>query len=216
MNQNEIINKYNNLVYKLVNQYRHLADVDDLYQSGMLGLLQAYEKYDATLGFNFMTYAFNFIKGEMCKVIKKNQANLLSTDMYKLKLKLDQVTEMLTNKLGRVPTMQELSVATEIDEVKIADIMGANQALLSLDMTYEDTGSISEVIGDAKANINLDNIDLYEAIKQLSEEEQIIVYKKYFEGFTQSEIAHVLGVNQVSISRKETKIMQRMRTSLSN
>lgn len=216
MNKADIISKYNNLVYKLVNQYQHLADRDDLYQSGILGLLQAYEKYDASLGFNFMTYAYNFVKGEMCKVIKKNQTNLLTVDMYKLKSKLNQVNDILTSKFGRTPTVEELAAATEIDQVKIATIMGANKPLLSLDTNYNDSGTISEVIEDKTANINLDNIDLYEAIKKLSSEEQIIIYKKYFEGFTQSEIANILGVNQVSVSRKETKIMQRMRTSLCN
>lgn len=216
MDKKGVINKYNNLVYKMVHQYRHLADADDLYQSGMLGLLKATEKFDASRGFDFMTYAYNFIKGEMCKTIQKCQHNLLTGDYYKLKTKLDQVTNLLTHKLGRTPSVQEIALATDIDEVKIADIIGANQNLLSLDMPYQDIGPISEVISDMQANINPDNIDLYNAIHKLNMDDQLIIYQKYFEGRTQTEIASMLGINQVAVSRRENKIMQRMRTSLIN
>ena len=96
------------MIYKLANSFSYNSR-EDLYQVGILGLINAQRKYDSSLGIKFSTYAYPFILGEMKKYIRENNGIKISRDIIYLSKRLDRLIEILKNKTHSNPTTSELA-----------------------------------------------------------------------------------------------------------
>ena len=121
----------------------------------------------------------------------------------------------MTQKLGRNPTTLELSLFLDIDEDKINEALIATQDVQSLDYSYDDENSndLYNLISD-KDTIKLELIDLKEELKRLNPEEKQLIKERYYEDLTQTEISKKTGISQVQISRKESKILEKLKKRL--
>ena len=207
--------EYENLVYSIVHKYGHKYDDEDLYQVGMLGLIQAKNNFNEEMDVKFSTYAYYYILGEITKYIRESKSLKLSKDIIKLNKSINKATDIMTQKLGRNPTTLELSLFLDIDEDKINEALIATQDVQSLDYSYDDENSndLYNLISD-KDTIKLELIDLKEELKRLNPEEKQLIKERYYEDLTQTEISKKTGISQVQISRKESKILEKLKKRL--
>lgn len=215
MNMTDQIIENENLVYSIINKCGGYYDVDDLYQVGMIGLINASKNYKEEAGVKFSTYAYTYVLGEVTKYMRENRDIKVSRDVIKLKQSISKARDYLRQKLQREPSDLELSLILEIDEEKIAEIESVCADVKSLDYSYSDEDmNLYQSIKVEDKEINPNILDLRESIKNLNDEERKLIYSRYYCDLTQSETSREMGMSQVQVSRKETKILQKLKTKL--
>lgn len=205
--------EYEKLIYKMISKYKNF-DQEDLYQVAMLGLMNAKRNYKPDENTKFSTYAYYYILGEINTYIKASNPVKISQDLLRLKGSLIHAKETMTQRLRREPTIEELSVFLEVPMDKIEEAMIATSAVESLDYTYDDENDLYNSFGQQETQMTEDFLDLKNAVQNLPKEEQALIVARYYEGLTQQETSETLGMSQVQVSRKETKILQKLKTSL--
>lgn len=211
----EEVLKYEGLVRSITNKYNFRSDYDDLYQAGMMGLLKAIKKYDKTRESSFVDYAYLYIKGEVLKVINNNYQVHISPEVYRLSKEINETKNSLIQRLGREPTTLELSFVLGESEEKIISVINAVQQTYSLDNTYldEDYNLYNKIMLIEKG-YDVGVLDLKDAIASLDESEKELITSRYYQDMTQKEIADSLGISQVQVSRKENKILEKLKTKV--
>lgn len=206
--------EYENLVRKIISKYNYYGDYEDLYQVGMMGLMKALKNYKYE-GAKFSTYAYQYIIGEVTTFIRENNSVKISKDIIRLSKVIDKCREVLYQKLGRTPTDLEVSLMTEISEEKIAEIKEVMQQVESLDYVNEENSeNVYNSISVDDHNLDSSYLDLKNELNNLEQEERDLIYKRYYEGYTQSELSKSLGMSQVQISRKESKVLEKLKVKL--
>lgn len=207
--------EYEGLVYSVVNKYGRGCDKEDLYQVGMIGLVNAFNNFDEKFNIKFSSYAYYYVLGEVTKYIRENRSVKVSKDVIKLHSSIEKTKSIMEQRLGREPTITEVSLFLEIDEEKIREVEEAMSEIKSLDFVYDEDGcEMYSSIGVVDKETSADILDLKEELMNLSEEERNIILARYFEEMTQSEASKELGISQVQVSRKEGKILEKLRCRL--
>lgn len=196
---------YEGLIYSVINKYPSRFDHDDLFQAGMLGLVDAYKHFDPSVSVKFSTYAYYYIVGEVNKYIRESCSLKISKDLINLKKKILQVTDIMTQKLGRVPSSLELSLYLDVPLEDVDSAIIATDEITSIDDKYDSLKYFD--------NINADLLDLHDSIDKLSDDERNLIIARYYDGMTQNEASKILGISQVQVSRNEAKILKKLRTS---
>lgn len=210
----KIIEIHENLIYKLTNQF-HEVPKEDLYQAGVIGLIKAYNNYIPNNQTKFTTYAYKYIYGEMYETANKSHAIKLNKNILKLYKKIEQAKNHLTQVLGHLPSLPEISNFLNVDEQTILGIYENTQNIMSLDSDNQEEYSLYEKIPSKDYHTDT-LLDINESIKRLSKEEQQIIKYRYYNDLTQSETAKALGITQVKVSRSEKKCLTKMYNYLSN
>jgi RNA polymerase sigma-F factor len=210
----ELLN-YEGLVYGIIQRYTKYFEKDDLYQVGMIGLINAYHNFDSTQGTKFSTYAYYYVLGEVRKYVREAGLVKVSSDLVKLNQCIEKTSEQMSQRLGREPTTTELSLFLEIDEEKIEEARVAALDVKSLDYSVDEAlpefyNSVASYDKETSPEI----LDLRRELSRLSDEEKNLIVARYFEDMTQSETSRELGISQVQVSRKEGKILEKLRVAL--
>jgi len=216
-NLQEVINNNSGLIYKVINKYHGYFDIDDLYQVGCIGLINAYNNYKNDHNTKFSSYAYLYILGEISKFVKENRTIKISKEYYKLYKNIVLAKEALTQKLMYEPSTYELSLFLEIDENIINDCISTVGYVDSLDRIISEDGkalSMYDMISFSKKDEFVDNLSLMEEISKLNNEEYNILNNRYFLNRTQSETAAIMGISQVQVSRNEQKILKKLRQNI--
>ena len=206
--------EYENLVFSIIGKSGSYVDKDDLYQVGMIGLIDAYKHFDSGVGVKFSSYAYYYILGEVTKFVRENRSVRVSKDIIKLNGSIERCKDALRQKLGREPTDMEVSLFLEIDEEKIGEVRSCMQEVQSLDFQYDEDVSLYNSISSFDNGTSASVLDLRSAISKLSEEEKALIEARYYQEMTQSEASKKLGMSQVQVSRKEGKILEKLRCAL--
>ncbi len=203
------------IIYDIMNKYSFYNSKEDLYQVGVIGIIKANKSYKEEYNTKFSTYAYLFVKGEILEYIRKDRNIKLSPDTLKIYKKYIQINELLTQKLSREPSLDEISLYINIDKKTLQDIINASEYELSLDkeINNDNINSFYEVIEDKKENVELKAEINYEIEKLSSIEKELINYR-YLKDYTQSETAKLLNINQVQVSRYENKVLSKIRENM--
>jgi RNA polymerase sigma-B factor len=180
-------------------------------------LIGAVDRFDPSRGVRFTTFASATIVGELKRHLRdKAWAVRVPRSMQELALRINRSIPLLTQELGRAPTVRELSSRLETSTEDIVAAMDAAQAFSasSLDAPIGEGGATShDVIGDD--DVALDRLDEWAsvapAVKDLPERERRVLYLRFFEGMTQSQIAEVIGVSQMHVSRILAQVLAKLR-----
>ena len=183
--------------------FKNYPNKEDLFQVGCIGLINAYNNYNSNTNVKFSTYAYSYILGEMKKLVREDKGIKVSRNISKLYLQIDKTYSYLSQKLMRAPTLQEIAHFLEIDEVLLSEALNSTNAILDIDEVQ---------INDL--NDNYDSIYLKEELNKLSNDELDIITKRYMGDMTQSEVAKSLGITQVQVSRKEHKVLEKLKKQL--
>ena len=212
--QEEALN-YVGLVRSITSKYSFRSDYDDLFQAGMLGLQTALQKYDSIKETNFADYAYLWIKGEVLKAVNNDYQVHIPNDVYKLSKDIKETREYLSQNLGREPTNSEIAYFLEIDEEKIISVMNAITVPYSLDNNYlDDDYNLYNKIALIEKGYDVGVLDLKEAIMGLEESERALITSRYYQDMTQKETAESLGLSQVQVSRKESRILEKLKSKV--
>lgn len=207
--------KYVGLVRSITSKYSFRSDYDDLFQAGMLGLQTALQKYDSIKETDFTDYAYLWIKGEVLKAVNNDYQVHIPSDIYKLSKDIKETREYLSQNLGREPTTSEIAYFLGLSEEKVVSVMNAIKSPYSLDNNYlDDDYNLYNKIALIEKGYDVGVLDLKEAIMGLEESERVLITSRYYQDMTQKETAESLGLSQVQVSRKENRILEKLKSKV--
>ncbi len=185
------------------------AEADDLYQLGCLGFLKAVTGFDLEYGTQFSTYAVPKIAGEIRRFLRDDGAVKVSRTVKEHALTIRTARNNLTVRLGREPTIGEISEQTGLtpEEIALAETATASTESIQKE-SGEDGFSLENILTDTESEDRLvEKISLRQAISRLPQRESTVIDLRYFHGLTQDRVSKVLGVSQVQVSRIEKKAL---------
>lgn len=213
----EVILENENLIRKIAYKYASFSNFEDLFQAGVIGIIKAYNNYDENSNAKFSTYAFIYIKGEMLNFLKMDRAIKVNSDYLKLYKAYEKSKEFLTQKLGRVPSLSEISLFMKVEEKVLEDAYIACEFVSSLDKEINnDEANMYEIVGEIKEENYEVKIMINDALNSLSHEERELMKLRYYKDYTQSEVAKYLNMSQVQVSRMEKKAKEKVRTKIAS
>ena len=196
---------YNKLIYSIINKYPKRFDREDLYQVAMLGLMDAYSHYQESYDTKFSSFAYYYIIGEVNKYIRESNSVKVSKSLIDLKKKALKVKEVMAQKLGREPSIEELAIYLDVDYEDLSNAFIATDEVECIDNVV-----------DARSydNTSSDIMDLEDEINKLPKSERDLILARYYNDYTQKEVSSLLGISQVQVSRNEAKILQKLKNNL--
>lgn len=196
-------------------------DYEDIFQIGSIGLVKAINNFDLNYNVRFSTYAVPMIMGEIKRFLRDDGMIKVSRNVKSLAKRVHYYREQLTKKLKRSPTIDELAeyVGVEKEEIVFA-IESSNNLQYLYDTIHQDDGApvllidkLSEKKSDDDNNL-IEKIALKEALRSLDEKARQIIMLRYFKDKTQIQVAKMLGISQVQVSRIEKKVLMQMKKKL--
>lgn len=197
------------LVLSVIQRFANRGEnPDDLFQVGCIGLIKAIDNFDTSHEVRFSTYAVPMIIGEVRRHLRDNNPVRVSRSMRDTAYHALQVREALSNKLNREPTIEE--IAKELGKDK-SEVVIALDAIVEPLSFYEpvysnggDTIYLMDQIGSTETDGDwIDEISMKEAIKNLPPREKKILFMRFMQGMTQTEVAEEIGISQAQVSRLE-------------
>lgn len=208
------------LVKSIVKKYLgRSVEFDDLFQIGCLGLVKAIQNYDESYNVRFSTYAVPMIAGEIKRFLRDDGMIKVSRSLKELAGKAAAAQERLRRTLGHDPGIQELAREVGAEPEELAVALDASRPHMSIYEHVYDDGSDATLLdrmqqdGSEDTGV-VDKILLKELLGTLEARERQLIVLRYFQDKTQSEIARLMGVSQVQISRLESRIISKLRESV--
>jgi len=192
------------------------VDPDDLYQLGCVGFLKAIEGFDENYGTRFSTYAVPKISGEIRRFLRDDGAVKVSRTIKEQAAKIKSARAALEQRIGREPSMSELSRELDMSPEDIAFAETATGTADSINReSGEDGFTLELVLGDFGAEEKMvEHVALRAAIERLPSRERQVIALRYYHGMTQSNCARVMHVSPVQISRLERRAVEMLREEL--
>ena len=208
------------LIKSIVARYRgNATEYEDLIQLGSMGLVKAINNFDTGYNVRFSTYAVPMIAGEIKRFIRDDGAIKVSRALKTLSMSLKNEIEAHRLACGEAPSAEMLANKFGITPQEVVFALDSSKYPVSLYEKFDDENNQS-VIDKLPSDENGDNIDdkilLKEVISTLPEREKKVLILRYYRDKTQSEIAKILGVSQVQVSRIESKVIGILRKAFGN
>ncbi|MBQ2602789.1 MAG: sigma-70 family RNA polymerase sigma factor [Oscillospiraceae bacterium] len=212
-----LIEENSGLIWSIARRYfGRGVEADDLYQLGCVGFIKAVRGFDSQFGTQFSTYAVPKIAGEIRRFLRDDGSVKLSRTIKERGVTISRARSALEQKLGREPTVSEISEITGITVEEIASCEIALTPSESLERERgEDGMSLEDVLGSKDSELNMiEKISLSEAISSLPEKYRQVILLRYFRDLTQSDTAKLLDISQVQVSRIEKKAIGELKEAL--
>ena len=216
--RNTLVEENIGLVYTIVRRFLGRGiEMEDLVQIGSIGLIKAIDKFDLSFEVRFSTYAVPMIAGEIKRFLRDDGMIKVSRPLKELAAKTGAARERLEFSLGREPTIEELAREVGASREEVAASLEAGAEVESIyrpvGRDEENGGCLMDRIAEKNSENDrvLNRMVLTALLKDLGEQEQQIILKRYFENKTQTVIASELGISQVQVSRLEKKILRQLR-----
>ena len=210
------------LVLSVIQRFdRRGESPDDLFQVGCIGLIKAISNFDPDKCVRFSTYGVPMIAGEVRRYLRDNSAIRVSRSIRDVAYKVLQCKETMQLRLGREPTLEEITRELNLDQEEVSQALDAVCAPVSLyDPVYTDGGDPLTVMDQVKDRKNteegwMEHITLGVAFQALQPREKEILTLRFYDGKTQMEVATHLGISQAQVSRLEKGAIQTMRKYVS-
>lgn len=217
--QNILVEKNIGLVWSIVRRFQNRGyETDDLFQIGCIGLIKAISKFDTSFDVKFSTYAVPMIIGEIKRFLRDDGMIKVSRSLKEASNKARIAKEVMSKEMGREPTIGEIAERLNIPVEELVMAVeaghapeslfnpvgdGENSSLLLIDKLYDDCND--------NENDIIDKIALRQVMDTLRPREKQIIILRYFKEKTQVQIAKMLGISQVQVSRIEKKILEDIR-----
>ena len=203
------------LVHACAGRFRGRGiEYDDLYSAGCMGLVKACDNFDESRGVCFSTYAVPVILGEIKKLFREGGTVKVSRSLKELGLRVNAAREHHRKLCGTEPTLSQLAeeLGESVENITLA--IQAAQPALSLTPEGENSDRQIDIPVESPEEELADKIGLTEVLESLPEEDRLLIRLRFYANRTQSETAKVLHTTQVQISRRERKILRKMRERL--
>ncbi|MEG1706431.1 MAG: SigB/SigF/SigG family RNA polymerase sigma factor [Clostridia bacterium] len=191
------------------------VEYDDLFQISCIGLLKAIKNFSTEYNVRFSTYAVPMVLGEVKRFMRDDGYLKVSRSVKSLANKINQYLDYCRKQNINEPTVNDIATKFEVEPTDVAFALEASKMPISLyEKTTDSDGKALELIDKIAENVDelfLDKVMLREILKKLSIREQKIIILRYYRDMTQKEIADLMGVSQVQVSRLENKILDKIR-----
>jgi RNA polymerase sporulation-specific sigma factor len=215
MTRNELVEANLGLVHACAKRFTGKGiEYDDLYSAGVVGLIKAIDRFDPSTGNKLSTYAVPVILGEIRLLFREGGAVKLSRSLQELSRKAKRISDEYLRETGCDLRITELAEKLGVDVYRAQEALDASRAPLSLSWENDgEQGAIDIPVPSQEERIT-DRLSLYEAIDSLEDTEKKLIELRYYRHKTQTETAKELGTTQVQVSRREKKILLKMRMML--
>lgn len=208
------------LVLSLVKRFwAKNANADDVFQAGCIGLLKAIDNFDLDVGVRFSTYAVPMILGEIKRYLRDGNSLRVSRSIRDTAYKVLKTREKLEEE-DKEATIERIAQAMQVQQREVVYALDAISDPVSLfEPVYNKSGDtlmLMDQIYDEKNNDEVwtEHAALSEAMEQLDEREKKILFLRYFEGKTQTEISEEVGISQAQVSRLEKNAISSIRSNI--
>jgi RNA polymerase sporulation-specific sigma factor len=201
--------KYNlKLVLSILKKYHNKCDnMDDLFQIGVIGLIKAIDNFDISFGVKFSTYAVFMIEGEIKRYIRDNSQIRISRGIKELSYEIINFRETYFINYSEYPSNEIVCEEFDISSYELYLALNSLVEPTSIfEPIYNDGGEtiyLLDQLEDANTKDLNSLISLKEALNKIKEREKYVIEKRYFEGYSQSELAELLSISQAQVSRIE-------------
>lgn len=208
------------LIKSVIKRYKNKGvEYEDLYQLGSLGFLKAINNFDESFNVKFSTYAVPMIAGEIKRFMRDNGIIKVSRSVKALNIQITKFNEEYINEHNISPTIDEIAHHFNVSSEDIIFAMESNIPPLSLSSIVSDEDSnkeqmLIEKIAENDMEGDMDLFLISNIIKTMPKRDKKIILLRYFRDKTQKEVAEMLGVSQVQVSRLENKILKAIRNSV--
>ena len=217
----QLVEENMGLVWSIVKRFSGRGtDMEDLFQIGAMGLMKAIDKFDTSFEVKFSTYAVPMIAGEIKRFLRDDGMVKVSRTLKENCWKIHRETEGFRQQKGREPTIEELSELTGLlpEEIAMAIESAAEVESIYKTIPQKDGSEVClldrmESQGSGMQQL-LNKVVLEQLLEELPQEERRLIVMRYLQEKTQSEVAKVMGVSQVQISRLEKRILRQLREKL--
>ncbi len=219
--KNELIENNSPLVKSVVRRYKNKGvEYDDLYQLGCVGFVKAINNFDETYNVKFSTYAVPMIAGEIKRFLRDDGSVKVSRSIKGQYYLMQKYIDSYRLKNGEPPAVNKLAKKFNLEEPEVMFILESARMPVSIYESLDKEDDGGQVILDKLANFDeannmIDKMVLIDTLKSLDENDRKLIILRYFRDKTQSEVANMLNVSQVQVSRLENKILAKMKNKLS-
>ena len=215
MNRNEFIENNLGLVHSCAVRFKGKGiEYDDLYSAGCVGLVKAVDNFEIERGLCFSTYAVPVILGEIRRLFRDGGTVKVSRGLKELSMKINRVIKEFQDKNGYEPTVNQLAEIMQLEPNQIAEAINASSQPLSLTCDNDDGEKQLDIPIQPPEEKLTELMALRQIIGELDFVDREIITLRFFKNKTQSETGKILNMSQVQISRKEKKILEKMREKL--
>lgn len=218
--QDKLVENNMGLVYSIVKRYSGRGyETEDLVQIGAIGLIKAIKKFDTKFNVCFSTYAVPVIAGEIKRFLRDDGAVKISRTLKETAIKGRRAEEELRRVLNRDPTIGEIAEKCGVDADTLTEAFDAAAPPASIYESIYENGEneirlLDTMAGDESEEKIINKVMAENILTSLKPRERQVIVLRYYKGKTQSEIAKIIGVSQVQVSRIEKRILENLRKSM--
>ena len=213
-----LVRENTGLVWSIVRRYMGRGtDSEDLFQIGIMGLIKAIDKFDLSYQVKFSTYAVPMIAGEIRRFLRDDGIVKVSRTLKENSWKIRRESDLFRQRKGREPTVNELQECTGMTPEEIVQAMDFSVEVDSIDRTVRQSDGSEISLLDRLQVENTRTEELLNRVMleaELPEKERRLIIMRYLQDRSQTEVARMMGVSQVQVSRLEKKILKQMRERL--
>ena len=217
----QLISENTGLIWSVARRYiGRGTDADDLYQLGCLGFLKAIDGFDINVGVKFSTYAVPMIVGEIKRYLRDGNSLRVSRSIRDMAYRVLKAREEIESR-DEEATVDKIAEALQVAQREVVYALDAISDPVSLyEPIYNKSGDtllLMDQLADEKNTDEIwtEHVALGEAIEKLGERERKILFLRYYEGKTQTEISEEVGISQAQVSRLEKNALQNIRLNIS-
>ena len=216
----KIIKTNSGLIWSIVKRFLGRGyDKEELEQIAYIGFIKAIKRFDTTLEFKLSTYAVPYIIGEIKRFIRDDGAIKVSRSIKELSAKIGQIQKEYITKKGEEITVEELARELKVEKEEIVVAIESQRTVESIDKNvYDDENGESKISKisnqEDETTILLNKLCVEELINNLETRDKKIILLRYYKRKTQTEVAKMLGITQVQVSRLEKRILSEMKEKI--
>lgn len=220
-----LIRDNNGLIWSIVKRFTNRGyEVEDLYQIGCMGFIKSIKRFDTNFEVKLSTYSVPYILGEIKRFIRDDGPIKVSRSIKELNAKINEIKKYHLNKTGKEITIEEICKELKVEKEDVIMAMESTNVIESIDgaATAENKDgkqmTIFEKISTGKNEEEAitNKIVVKQLINELDDRDKEIILLRFFKEKTQTEVAKILGISQVQVSRIERKILNKMKTKLTS
>lgn len=217
----KLIDRNRGLIWSIVKRFQDRGyELEDLYQVAVMGFIKCIKRFDANFEVQLTTYAVPYILGEIKRYLRDDGPVKISRSIKELAMKAIETKNEYFRKNGKEIKVEELADLLNTTKEELALALEAFRPIESIyQPVYEGDEEGISLLDKIECEINQEEmisnrICIQEALKNLKDQEKQIIVLRYYKGKTQTEVAKILGITQVQVSRIEKKTLERMRMKL--
>ena len=217
-----LIRQNNGLIWSIVKRFANRGyELEDLYQIGCVGFIKSIKRFDTSFDVKLSTYTVPYILGEIKRHIRDDGPIKVSRSIKELNVKIRELQKEYLIKKGKEITIEEMSKILKVSKEDITIAIESAKPIESIESkVFDDKGNKTVTLADKistqkdEQELITNKIVIKDLIKDLEDKDKEVILLRFYKEKTQTQIAKILGISQVQVSRIEKKVLEKMRKEL--